>query len=348
MILRGVLGLVGLVLCALAAAPQAFSQADGAVDREALIFFLRDSKKSMEYARDAEDLFAALSRASAWVDDAGANNVNLSEAIVHARTVLDRVAREVPQLADRLDSFPANGPSFPPVFQWIDDWTEWSRSSLDAMEVEAGHLDAQIAALNARDYDRLDRILTAREADRATYQAYYASADKIYIDALPEGHPQRLIARLDLELRELSAVNSERNQTIDEDAYRALTLQLAESYREAAEGIRRKAGDLDAAIAAQRPHVLRLVAALTRDPVTAEAVTDAYQAAYQAYAQDMIEYADTVEEYARLELLLYRDGVSAELFEAFARAGARNEDYYRRRTMHALGQIDILLNAAVD
>jgi len=346
--------IAGVSVCIIAAvlfffAPAARSaDTDIKIDRDRLIFFLNDSLAVHDYSDELDQLFSDLYGASSWLDDAAYSNVNAGEAIVNARRVVETINRQAPGLAARIEGFPRTGPSFPPIFYWFEDWHEWQRVALDAMAVNASHLADQIDAMNARDPDRVLRVQDARGKDQAAFDIYFAEIDRQVIETLPEDHPTRLLLQADQAFRALADKNLQRNLATDEALREQMTLDLARAYSDAADQtvamLRQFEMSIDPFGADLRP----LVKVLTRDEAEAERVTAQVLKVFHQANQDASGLVEAVREYARLELLFYRDGPSPELFEGFTRAGQNIDAFYAMRSAAFRKQTEILIAAIAE
>ena len=332
-----------LCLCAVLACLPA--RAEPEIDRDALIFYLRDGEAALTFTSDVQTVASNLQQAEDWLMESATGRAGLGEALANARKATRRMDAALPDFRTRSDAFPDEGPAFPPVFFWNGDWRRQNRLWLDFLALQSRGLTRQVAAAEAGDWMEFDRLANSMSADRESVDAFFRDAAQEYGASLPDWHPEQLDLLIDEKLWEMGELHRRRNDTLDEEAYGGLTREYAERLAQAA-------ADVEAAIARQADNLTRyetelapFVAALVRDPGRAPDVSAAF---LQAWRDDMRlgeAFARLMRDQARLEMQVWQDGWTTDVIERYYRLALEADGLYRRRLEGHQRRLDILLSA---
>ena len=307
--------------------PATPSRADTAqqIDRDALIFYLEDGLAASRFYEKESDLIAALSGADTWLGEAQYTNTGVGEALHHGRAVVERLDRELVELDKELAGFRREGPEFPPVFYWYDDWVDWRRASLDLLRLQTGHLRDMIRAVAGGDDEKVWAAQSAADIDRLAFQVYFDSITDQINETLPEGHPDRILNNAFGKWETYSALQVKRAEAQDDAAYRDATLEIAAELKRISAHIAGNAEALDAALVQHRAALAPFVQVLTRDEDRTEAALDRIMESYRQTADVVRGFAGVYGDTAKHELKVWRDGPTPELFAGYTEFQYRYE-----------------------
>ena len=287
------------------------------IDRGALILYLEDGLAASRFYQKESELVAAIAGADAWLGEAQYINSGVGEALHHGRAVLAELERELPKLDAELAGFSREGPEFPPVFYWFEDWLDWRRASLDLMRLQTGHLRDAIAAVADSDDEKLWAAQSASEVDRLAFQPYFDAISDQINEILPKGHPDRILNNAFGKWETYSELQVKRSEAVDDAGYRAATLEIAAELKRVSTDIAAHAEDLDAALDAHRLALAPFVQVLTRDQARTERALDQVIESYAATADVVRGFAEVYGDTAKHELKIWRDGPTPELFAGY-------------------------------
>lgn len=331
--------LVALAFCALVGEPAAQAQPGSpatcadhktGIDREQLIFFVRDGVKANELSVEIERLMALAAGAENWLASAELMNGDRAEARVNARHVVRSIEQAVPVLRARLAEMVDEGPEFPPALYWPKGWKPFVGNLIDSLEIQSGHLGEEIQLRAAQDWEGLQRLLAAREADLLAYERAGADFNRELIDLVPSDHPENVLVRMYALWDGTSDLRMERDAASDLDAAERAAAKLARRLAEIADELDQLAIELEGTLDTHGEALLPIFETLACDPADAAAGRDAYIQTYRDTAPLIGLTAEIARDLARATIELARDGASQSLFERYEEIAFRTERVWRQ------------------
>ncbi|MEM7058328.1 MAG: hypothetical protein AAF557_12115 [Pseudomonadota bacterium] len=322
---------IGLQSLAIATAASA-SGAESTKDR--LIFYVEDALAASEFYSEMTALDSQIYRAANWLADAAEAGQGEGEAMMHARAVIDRAKKEMPKLRSRLSEFPINGPSFPPVFYWFSDWPKLQSAWLDQMVLRLEHLEAESAAVDAQDWDRIWQIRAQREEDLSAFQQFFIESDRKSLSKMPDDHPDRMLSGFFNSLDPVQVLAAERLRAVDEIEVNRLTLEIIRMSQQSEQEMTRMIAEIDGVLQQHYWNLLPYAVVLTDDSnrgdQVAKAVVEQYRDTLDVLRRWVVHSRDLTD----LEAKSLQVGWTVELLQDYNAQALKMDDL---RTEYAEG-----------